>query len=113
MYHHSKSLSRASEQISLLEWHTHHAPRTLPTRIGRSRLSRSAAEQSLTAWRSLGDAGRAGAAASLLSLGHLLLQLHGVGAGIEEARCAFLAVLVVCLFGGDDAHHHHHQPTHE
>lgn len=51
--------------------------------------SRSAAEQSLTAWRSLGDAGRAGAAASLLSLGHLVLQLHGVGAGIEEARCGF------------------------
>eukprot|EP00903_Cladosiphon_okamuranus_P020524 g18841.t1 len=48
-------------------------------------LARSAAEQSLTAWRSLGDAGRAGAAASLLSLGHLVLQLHGVGAGIEEA----------------------------
>lgn len=47
---------------------------------------RSAAEQSLTAWRSLGDAGRAGAAASLLSLGHLVLQLHGVSAGIEEAR---------------------------
>lgn len=54
-------------------------------------LSRSAAEQSLTAWRSLGDgAGRAGAAASLLSLGHLVLQLHGVGAGIEEARCGCL-----------------------
>jgi len=52
---------------------THHPPR-------------SAAEQSLTAWRSLGDAGRAGAAASLLSLGHLVLQLHGIGAGMEEAR---------------------------
>ncbi|CBJ49219.1 expressed unknown protein [Ectocarpus siliculosus] len=47
--------------------------------------ARLAAEQSLTAWRSLGVAGRVGAAASLLSLGHLLLQLHGVGAGFEEA----------------------------
>ncbi|CAM9780067.1 unnamed protein product [Ectocarpus sp. 4 AP-2014] len=47
--------------------------------------ARSAAEQSLTAWRSLGVAGRVGAAASLLSLGHLLLQLHGVRAGFEEA----------------------------
>eukprot|EP00752_Nemacystus_decipiens_P013903 g12341.t1 len=47
--------------------------------------ARSAAEQSLTAWRSLGYAGREGAAASLLSLGHLVLQLHGVSAGIEEA----------------------------
>lgn len=56
-----------------------------------ARFFRSAAEQSLTAWRSLGDDGRAGAAASLLSLGHLVLQLHGVGAGIEEARCGLLA----------------------
>lgn len=29
-------------------------------------------------------------AASLLSLGHLLLQLHGVSAGIEEARSVCL-----------------------
>lgn len=47
---------------------------------------RSAAERSLTAWRSIGDRGKAGAAASLLSLGHLTLQLHGVGAGLGEAR---------------------------
>ncbi|CAM9612394.1 unnamed protein product [Ectocarpus sp. 12 AP-2014] len=47
--------------------------------------ARSAAEQSLTAWRTLGVAGRVGAATSLLSLGHLLLQLYGVGAGFEEA----------------------------
>lgn len=47
---------------------------------------RSAAELSLTAWRSLGDAGRAGASTSLLSIGHLVLELHGVGGGIEEAR---------------------------
>lgn len=67
-------------------------------------LSRSAAEQSLTAWRSLGDAGRAGAAASLLSLGHLVLQLHGVGAGIEEARwvrllCGIIYRLEVVVLG--------------
>eukprot|EP00904_Undaria_pinnatifida_P005497 jgi/Undpi1/2077/HiC_scaffold_12.g05463.m1 len=47
--------------------------------------ARSAAEQSLTAYRGLGDAGKTGATATLLSLGHLVLELHGVGGGIEEA----------------------------
>lgn len=59
--------------------------------------SRSAAELSLTAWRSLGDAGRAGATTSLLSIGHLVLKLHGVGGGIEEAR--FVSRAARCFAG--------------
>ncbi|CAM9309703.1 unnamed protein product [Laminaria digitata] len=47
--------------------------------------ARSASELALTSWRSLGDANRAGATTCLLSIGHLVLALHGVGGGIEEA----------------------------
>lgn len=47
---------------------------------------RSTAEQAVTAWRSLEDPLKYGAAASLLSLGHILLQLYSVGAGLDEAR---------------------------
>ncbi|CAM9855220.1 unnamed protein product [Scytosiphon promiscuus] len=63
--------------------------------------ARSAAEQSLTAWRSLGSDGRAGAAASLLSLGHLILQLHGVGAGIEEASARWEEAAMCFDDGGE------------
>ena len=54
-------------------------------------ICRSSAEQAVTGWRSLGEPLRAGAAASLLSLGHILLQLHGVGAGLDEARFVCLS----------------------